>query len=310
MSDRTSPERVALIGVVVNAALAVTKLLAGILGHSFALVADAVESLVDIIGSAVVWGALRYGGRPADEEHPFGHGKIEALAGLAVALLIFAAGLGIAVEAGRQIVSPHESPRPFTLFVLIGVVVVKETMYQIAHRAATKTSSNAALSDAWHHRSDAITSAFAFAGITVALIGGPKWAPADDWAALLASGVIMYNGLRLCRGPFSELMDEHTPEVAERVREATLAMSDVKGVERCEVRRSGRGYRVVMHVEVDAQMSVAESHRLTGRVKQAIREQYSEVDSVLIHIEPFEGARAGVSSSSPNGSDDSNRAEG
>ena len=289
-NDRKSPEQLALVGIVVNAALALVKLVAGIVGHSFALVADAAESLVDIAGSAVVWGAFRYGGRPADEEHPFGHGKIEALAGLAVAVLVVAAGAGIAVEAVRQIITPHLGPRAFTLIVLVMVVGVKETMFHLTRRAAHKASSTAGHADAWHHRSDAITSAFAFVGISVALIGGPKWAPADDWAALLASGVIVFNGVRLFRGPFAELMDEHTPEVAEMVTESTLAMSGVLGVERCETRRSGRGYHVVMHVEVDPQMSVHDSHALTGRIKSELREKYFELDSVLIHIEPFRGA--------------------
>lgn len=286
--DRKSPERLALMGVVVNAVLAVVKLLAGIIGHSFALVADAAESLVDIAGSVVVWGAFRYGARPADEDHPFGHGKIEALAGMAVALLVMAAGVGIAVEAVRQIAVPHRAPRAFTLVVLLAVVGVKETMFQLARRAARKVGSSAGHADAWHHRSDAITSLFAFVGITVALVGGPAWAPADDWAALLASGVILFNGLRLMRGPFAELMDEHAPAVAEMVTRATMEIPGVLGVERCETRRSGRGYRVVMHVEVDPQMSVAESHALTGRIKSVLRQQHPELDAVLIHIEPFE----------------------
>lgn len=287
--DRKKPEQVALIGVVVNAALAVVKLVAGIVGHSFALVADAAESLVDIAGSAVVWGAFRYGARPADEDHPFGHGKIEALAGLAVALLVMSVGVGIAVEAVRQIATPHRGPLPFTLVVLVAVVIVKETMFQLARRAAKRASSSAGYADAWHHRSDAITSAFAFVGITVALAGGPDWAPADDWAALLASAVILFNGVRLCREPLGELMDRQSPEVADRVTATAMGIDGVLGVERCETRRSGRGFRVVMHVEVDPQMSVLDSHALTGRVKSVLRDQYPELDAVLIHIEPFWG---------------------
>ncbi|KAA0212987.1 MAG: cation transporter [Leptolyngbya sp. PLA3] len=287
--DRKSPERLALIGVAVNAGLAVVKLVAGIVGHSFALVADAAESLVDIAGSVVVWGAFRYGGRPADEDHPFGHGKIEALAGLAVALLVMSVGVGVAAEAVRQIATPHQGPLAFTLVVLLAVVAIKETMFQVTQCAAKRASSSAGHADAWHHRSDAITSAFAFVGISAALAGGPDWAPADDWAALLASGVILFNGVRLCREPLGELMDKQAPEVAERVTATALEIDGVLGVERCETRRSGRGYRVVMHVEVDPQMSVLDSHALTGRVKSVLREQFAELDAVLIHIEPFRG---------------------
>lgn len=287
---RHAPERVALAGVVVNAGLAVVKLVAGVFGHSFALVADAVESLVDIAGSAVIWGALRYGSKPADQEHPFGHGKIEAMAAMAVALAVVAAGIGIAAEAVRQILTPHEMPARFTLVVLVAVVVVKEGMFRVARRAAVRAGSSAGRADAWHHRSDAVTSLFAFVGISIAQIGGPEWAPADDWAALLASGVIVFNGVRLMRGPFAELMDEHAPEVAEGATRTALETGGVLGVERCEARRSGRGYRVVMHAEVDPAMSVADSHRLTGIVKERVRGAMPEIDSVLIHIEPFKGS--------------------
>ncbi|HZW09043.1 MAG TPA: cation diffusion facilitator family transporter [Phycisphaerales bacterium] len=288
-SVRQQPERVALLGVVVNAALALVKLLAGIFGHSFALVADAVESLVDVAGSAVIWGALVYGGRPADEEHPFGHGKIEAMAAMAVALLVVAAGIGIGAEAVRHILTPQERPAAFTLVVLLTVVLVKEAMYRAARRAADRTGSHAGHADAGHHRSDAITSLFAFGGISVALVGGEAWAPADDWAALLASGVIMLNGARMVRGPFSELLDAHAPDVGDGATRIALGTPDVRGVERCEARRSGRGYRVVMHAEVDPAMTVADSHRLTGIVKQRVRDAMPEIDSVLIHVEPHRG---------------------
>lgn len=278
------------MGVVVNAALAVVKLVAGILGHSFALVADAVESLVDIAGSALIWGALRYGNKPADAEHPFGHGKIEALAGLAVAALIIAAGVGIAVEAVRQIVTPHVGPRWFTLVVLVVVVVVKEGMFRAAHRAAREAGGSVAgHADAWHHRSDAITSGFAFVGIALALWGGAAWAVADDWAALAASGVIVFNGVRLARGPYAEMMDRHLPEVAERASSVALGVEGIRGVEWCAARRSGRGYRVVMHAEVDGSMTVEASHRLTGVIKERVRAAMPEVDSVLVHIEPYGG---------------------
>lgn len=289
VSDRDAPTRLALVGVVVNAGLAVVKLLAGILGNSFALVADAAESLVDIAGSVVIWGALRYGGKPADEEHPFGHGKVEALAALAVSLLVICVGIGIAIEAVRQILTPHEGPAAFTLVVLVVVVVVKECMFRLARGAARRANSAAGHADAWHHRADAITSVFAMAGISAAVIGGEAWAPADDWAALLASLVILYNGQRMAREPFSELMDRHAPEVAARASELALELEGVDAIERAEARRSGRGYRVVLHAEVDPAMTVAASHALTGRMKAYIRERDASIDSVLVHIEPHGG---------------------
>jgi len=292
---RQTPEKLALLGIVVNALLAAGKLSAGVLGHSFALVADAVESLVDIAGSVVVWSAMKYGSKPADEEHPFGHGKIEPMAALAVASVIVLVGIGVAVEAVRQIITPHSMPRPWTLLVLVVVIVVKESLARVADKAARRARSSAGAADAWHHRSDAITSAFAFVGIGVALIGGPEYARADDVAALLASGVIVLNGFLLAREPYHELLDRHSPEIARAACELAMGVPGVLGVEQCDARQSGRGYRVVMHVEVSPEMTVARAHGITGRIKAEIRSQRADIDSVLIHIEPHPGADAGAS---------------
>ncbi len=280
------PEHVALLGLVANTTLAVGKLLAGMFGHSFALVADAVESLVDIIGSLVIWGGLRYGGRAPDEDHPFGHGKAEALAALTVACMVVGAGAAIAVQSVRHILTPHVSPAPFTLIVLLVVVVLKEGLYRIARMSASASGSSAGYADAWHHRSDAITSAFAFIGIVIALIGGPAWSPADDWAALAASFVILYNGLRLTREPFGELLDRNAPDIASRAAEIARQQPGVLGVEKRDARKLGRSYRVILHVEVAPSMTVAESHALTGRIKHAVIRDQRSVSYVLIHIEP------------------------
>lgn len=281
-----APERIAFLGIVANAVLAGLKLLAGIFGHSFALVADAVESMADIAGSAVIWGALKYGRRPPDEEHPFGHGKAEALAALAVAVLIILAGLGIGAEAVRQIRSPQPTPAPFTLIVLVVVVLTKEGMFRITRRAAVAAGSSAGRADAWHHRSDAITSAFAFVGISIALVGGPAWAVADDWAALAAAGAIVVNGALLLREPYHELVDRNDTEIARRCAQIALSVEGIDAVERCESRKTGRLYRVIMHAEVDPAMSVKDAHDLTGKVKEAVGEELPAVASVLIHVEP------------------------
>lgn len=281
-----APERVALWGVVLNAGLAGVKLAAGVAGSSFALVADAVESIGDIAGSLVVWGALRYGAQPPDEDHPFGHGKAEALAALAVAVLIVGAGIGIGIQSVHGILTPHDLPRPFTLAVLGGVIAIKEAMYRIARRAARRSGSTAGHADALHHRSDAITSIAAFIGISIALIGGKAYAVADGWAALFASVVIIINGVLLVRAPASELMDRAAPEVERECVRIVLAMGGFTGVERCHARKSGRGYRVTMHAEVAPEMSVAEAHALTGKAKASVRREIPSVDSLLIHIEP------------------------
>jgi cation diffusion facilitator family transporter len=292
-----TPERAAGLGLIVNVALAATKLVAGIVGHSFALVADSVESMVDIAGSVIVWRALHYGARPPDTDHPFGHGKAEALAALAVGLLVILAGLAIAIQSFDGIINPHEVPAWYTLVVLLAVIAIKEGMYRYTHRAAKHTDSSAGAADAWHHRSDALTSLAAFVGITIALIGGERWAPADDWAALAASLVIITNGVLLMRTPYAELMDKALPELATRCSEIVMRIEGIHRVEQCEARKVGRAYRVIMHVEVDPQMTVVDAHSLTGKAKALVREELPQVASLLIHIEPHTDTRTRTPSS-------------
>jgi len=288
--ERVTPERAAALGFVVNAALAAVKLFAGIAGQSFALVADAAESMTDILGSALIWGALLYGGRPPDAEHPFGHGKAESLAAMVVGALIVLAGLGIAFQAVRGLMSVQESPRWWTLPVLILVIAAKEVMFRMARRSAKRADSSAGLADAWHHRSDAISSLATLVGVSVAVIGGTRFAHADDWAALAAAGVIVVNGALLVRRPCAELMDKAAPDVGAACERAALGVKGIRAIEQVHARQVGRVYRVVMHAEVDPEMSVREAHRLTGVVKEAVRREVPRVASVLIHVEPFESS--------------------
>ena len=284
-----SPERVALTGLAVNALLSLGKAVAGVLGNSFAMIADAAESMVDIVGSLVIWGALRYGSRPPDETHPFGHGKAEALGALAVAVIVGAVGVFVGWHAVEGIRTVQPVPAPWTLIVIVAVVAVKETMFRVTRRVARHAGSNAGVADAWHHRSDEITSLAAFVGIAIAVMGGEKFASADDWAALVAAGVILINAVLIGREPFHELLDKSLDDVAARCTEIALGVDGILGVERCDARQSGRAYRVTMHAEVDPAMSVAEAHALTGKVKAAVREAMPRVESLLIHVEPWEG---------------------
>lgn len=273
-------------GSVVSALLAVVKLVAGVLGNSYALIADAVESMSDVFASAIVWTGLRVARQPADEEHPYGHGKAEAVAALVVAFMLFGAGVGICIEAVREILTPHHAPAAFTLWVLGLVVVIKEVLFRFLRGVATTEKSGAVELDAWHHRSDALTSAAAAIGISVALIGGAGYEPADDWAALFASAVIFWNAIRLMRAPLHELMDAHTTDFNERIRTIAIAVPRVAGVEKVLVRKSGMRYWVDMHLEVDALMTVREAHGIAHDVKDAVRAALPEIEDVLIHIEP------------------------
>lgn len=278
--------RASILGLIVNVALAIVKLLAGLLGNSLALVADAVESLADVFGSIVVWSGLRIAARPADHDHPYGHGKAEALAALFVALLLFAAAIGIAIESIREIIRPHQAPAAYTLWVLLGVVAVKEGMFRFVRRVARAERSGAVLADAWHHRSDAITSAAAAVGISITLIGGEGYEPADDWAALFASAVIIVNAARLTSTPLQELMDAEPTEIVSQARLIASDVPGVAGVEKVLARKSGTRHWIDMHVEVDPGMTVKRAHEVAHDVKSAIRDRMPSVADVLVHIEP------------------------
>ena len=193
-TPKSTPEALALkgrkstrVGLALNSVLAAAKVTAGVLGHSFALVADGIESLADVFSSVIVYFGLKYAVKPRDENHPYGHGKAEPIAALAVGLALVGAGVSIAIQSIREILTPHALPAPFTLIVLAGVLVVKESLFQYVIRVGKAIESTAVQTDAWHHRSDAITSGLAFAGISIGLIGGKGWETADDWAALVAS---------------------------------------------------------------------------------------------------------------------------
>ncbi|MEK6642455.1 MAG: cation diffusion facilitator family transporter [Planctomycetota bacterium] len=294
-------QHISLLGVVTNVALAMIKLLAGVLGNSYALIADAVESTADILSSMIVWSGLRIAAAPADERHPYGRGKAESLAGVVVALMLITASIGIAIQAIREILKPHHLPAAFTLWVLIGVIVVKETLFRKVHHVAKDIKSGAVLLDAWHHRSDALTSTAAAIGITIALIGGKGYEPADDWAALFASGVIMVNAILLIRAPLAELMDVRQTILDKDVQTAARSVPGVRGVEKVFCRKSGMTFLIDLHLEVDPELTVRAAHDIAHDVKDAIRRANPSVMDVLIHVEPVgESYRSHRKSESPS----------
>jgi cation diffusion facilitator family transporter len=283
--------RAAQAGVLANVGLALVKLFAGILGNSYALIADAIESAFDVLGSLVLWGGLRIAGKEPDPDFPFGYGKAEPLAAAVVSLLLLGAGVGVAIQAAREIVTPHHLPAPFTLVVLVAVIATKEVLYRRVIRVGRDVGSHAVRTDAWHHRSDALTSFAALVGIGVAVLGGPGWEEADDWAALVASGVILANAVRLLRPAVWDLMDR-TPRdgTADRITVAARSVPGVLATEKLKVRRSGLGLYVDLHVQADPALSLYEAHVLSGRVKTAVRAAVPSVVGVLVHMEPYEGA--------------------
>jgi len=280
--------RWAKAGLLTNAVLVLVKLIAGIVGNANALVADAVESSADIFSSLIVWMGLSVAARPADENHPYGHGKAEPLAAAVVSLMLLGAAVGIAIMSIREIRTPHQLPAPFTLFVAAGVIIVKELLHRRVARVGRETGSTAITADAWHHRSDAISSGAAFVGIGIALWGGRGWEAADDWAALVAAFLVAINGVRTLRPAVSGLMDEAPDRsVKERALDAALQIEGVRSVEKLNVRSSGLGFHVDLHVQADPAISLERAHEISARVKYSIRAAIPSVVNVLVHMEPF-----------------------
>lgn len=271
----------------VNLCLAFGKLVAGWAGHSHALIADGIESLADLFSSVIVWRGLRVAATPADRDHPYGHGKAEPLAAALVAMLLFLAAVWIAWSSLNEIRHPHQPPAPYTLGVLILVVLIKETLFRWVWDQGTQIDSLVVRGDAWHHRSDAITSLCAAVGITIALVGGPAYAVADDIAALLAAGIIGWNGWRLWTSARDELMDAAPEEgLLQEIRATAANVPLVVGVEKCFVRKMGPGRYVDIHIEVAPDLSVRRAHEIAHDVKRALRERRPEILDVLVHIEP------------------------
>lgn len=287
VSNMQSGARIALIGMTVNVVLAAAKITAGMFGNSYVLIADGIESTLDIVGSAVIWGGLKFAARPPDATHPYGHGKAEPLAAGVVAMGVIIAALGLAVQSVREIFVPHHGPAPFTLVVLIVVIAVKEFLFRVVIRLGRDVESTAVKTDAWHHRADALTSIAAFVGISAALIGGEKWYSADDYAALFACGVIAVNGWRLLLPALHEMLDTAPRgEIVSTIEGAAASVDGVVNVEKCLVRKMGISFYVDLHVGVDGAISVRDGHAIAHQVKDAIKQTDSRIADVLVHIEP------------------------
>ena len=284
-----SGSQLALWGAGVNLTLAAAKIACGVIGSSYALIADGVESTLDVFGSLLVWAGLRFASLPPDDSHPYGHGKAETLSAIAVALLLIATSVALAVHSIEDIRTPHHHPAPFTLLALLAVVAIKELLYRKFLQQSAQIGSAALESDAWHHRSDAITSASAFIGISLTLIGGNQWQSADGYAALLACLVIFFNGVRILGPALNEAMDTApAPHVEHAVREVARSVPGVEGLDKCRVRKMGIDYYVDIHVLVNGDLPVRDGHTIAHAVKDCIRSQLTAVADVLVHIEPID----------------------
>ncbi len=277
-----------LRGIMLNAILAVVKFAGGTLGNTYALIADAAESTLDVFSSFLVWAGFRVASQPPDANHPYGHGKAEALAALAVAVFIFAMAGWVAVHAVREIITPHLAPKWWTLPLLAGVVAVKLWFSRKMEAAGAESGSTALGVEALHHWTDAVTSAAAFIGISVALIGGEGWEAADDWAALLACAVIAYNGVAMVSRALGDVMDMAVPESFElEVRALALAVSGVRALDKVRMRKSGLNYLVDIQIRVDGDLSVRAGHEIAHAVKDAlVASAPHRITDVTVHVEP------------------------
>lgn len=292
MHDHLNPAvargtRATLIGILISTVLATVKILGGIFGQSYALIADGVESMLDIFGSSIVWGSLRYSARPPDLKHPYGHGKAEPLGAMVIAAALIVTSIVIGVESVREIRTPHGMPAPFTLVILVGVVITKEVLFRFLLNTGKDINSRAVETDAWHHRSDALTSLAAFIGISIALWKGPGYAAADDYAALFACLIIFFNGVRLLGGAIDDVMDAAPPsDVDSAIREVAMTAPGVLGTHNLRARRSGMGYLVDLDIIVDSNMSVRHGHNIAHQVKAKLLESHLGILNVLVHVEP------------------------
>jgi cation diffusion facilitator family transporter len=276
-----------IVGIITSIVLAAIKGIAGVMGNSYALIADAIESASDVFTSIVVLAGLKIARRPADETHPYGHGKAEPFAGIVVAAAIFIAAIVIIIQSLHEIITPHHAPAAFTLIVLVAVVVIKELLFRYIIKVGNSVDSVAVKNDAWHHRSDAITSAAAFIGIAVALIGGTGYEQADDYAALCASVIIIYNAYRLFKPALFEIMDTApSPDVIKNVIVTSLKVDGVVAIDKCYARKMGFQYYIDMHVIVDGNISVHKGHEISHKVKDKLVDSFKNISDVLIHIEP------------------------
>ena len=279
--------RATFAGLTVNVVLAGGKLAAGIFGNSHALVADAVESFADVFSSIVVWRGLVIAAAPADQEHPYGHGKAEPIAAALVSTMLLVAAGSIAISSLKEVLAPKEGPRPYTLLVLVAVIVIKEGLFRFVRNEAKAVDSPAVKTDAWHHRSDAITSLAAAIGISISLVGGKGYESADDIAAIVAAGIIAWNGWGMLKPALAELMDTAPSQTFhDDVRQLAAGIAGVEQVEKCVVRKMGYHHYVDMHVQVDPQMPVLQAHEIAHQVKDKVRNALPTVRDVLVHIEP------------------------
>ncbi len=287
MTKEQTAIKTTYFSIVSSTVLAIIKGLSGYFGNSYALIADAIESATDIFSSLLVLLGLKYANRSADKNHPYGHGRIEPLITFLVVGFLIASAIVIAYQSIQNIKTPHELPKAWTLIILGVIIIWKEISFRLVIKKSKETNSSSLKADAWHHRSDAITSVAAFIGISIALFFGKGFETADDWAALFASGFILYNSYLIFRPALGEIMDEHFyDDLIENIRTISLTVDGIIATEKCFIRKAGMKYHVDLHAIVDANITVKQGHTFSHQLKDTLRSEIPQLGNILIHIEP------------------------
>ncbi len=277
----------ALLGLIINLGLGAAKLVGGLVGGSFALLSDAVNSLGDSLASIVVVVALRVAQKPPDAEHPYGHTRAEAVAASSVALLIILSAIYVGWQAIRQIGVARDLPATWTLWIAGSNVVIKEALSQYKVRVGRRTGSSAIIANAWDHRSDALCALAVLISLAIVRLGGPDYVWVDQAAALIVVAAILWTGISLYRSSASELMDlQADDQLVSKIRKTAEQVTGVIAVEKLRVRKTGLEYLVDIHIEGDAKLTVDAGHQVSHLVKDRLLDDFATLRDVLVHLEP------------------------
>jgi len=289
MQKYARAKKATLLGIAIDGLLVLLKMAAGIIGNSAVLIADAVHSFSDMFSSLIIYIALKIATKEADKEHPYGHGRAEVIAGNIVSFFLVCMAAGIGYAAVRRMRSTFLGPPGVVALIAAFVgMVVKEAFYRYKKSVGEKVGSISLMADAWHHRSDAFSSACALIGAGGAYFLGSRFNILDPIAAAVVALIVVGAGVRLFIESTQKLMDVQGPEeLVSRIRETVLSIHDVLGVEKLRVRKAGLEYLVDIHVEVDKDMSVKKSHEVSQQVRRKVLANLKEVRDLLVHIEPY-----------------------
>lgn len=283
---KSETNRITLWGVAVNLVLSIIKIIGGIFGHSQALLADGLHSLSDLASDGMVLLAAKHAGEDADEDHPYGHARYETLATVALGILLIGVAAGIGFDAISRLNAETLPPEPqlFTLLIAAISIFSKEILYHATKHVALKVRSQMLLANAWHHRSDAVSSIIVFIGIGGTYFGYPYL---DAIAALLVALMIGKIGLDLARQSVQELVDTALePEVVEQIKQTILAIDDVQELHMLRTRRMGHNALVDVHIQVSPRLSVSEGHHISESVEKALIDRFDQINDVTVHIDP------------------------